>query len=168
MCLAIPARIIAIDPATDTATVALGAVTKEFSLALMEDAAVGDYVLVHVGYALNRISAEEAEQTLALMREAGVLEAAGHAADGMKYVDEFRDQDLARGLAAAIAAAADPGRHYRLMEFCGGHTHAIFRYGVAGPDAAQCALHPWPRLPGLRPAHGAHRPRHRAGRPAMA
>ncbi|TWB23756.1 hydrogenase expression/formation protein HypD [Nitrospirillum amazonense] len=48
----------------------------------------------------------------------------------MKYVDEFRDRDLARTLAAAIAAAVDPARDYNFMEFCGGHTHAIFRYGV--------------------------------------
>ncbi|MBB6252110.1 hydrogenase formation protein HypD [Nitrospirillum iridis] len=48
----------------------------------------------------------------------------------MKYVDEFRDRDLARTLAAAIAVAADPARDYNFMEFCGGHTHAIFRYGV--------------------------------------
>jgi hydrogenase expression/formation protein HypD len=50
----------------------------------------------------------------------------------MRYIDEFRDQAVARGLADAIAAAVEPGREYRLMEFCGGHTHAIFRYGV--PD----------------------------------
>ncbi|KAA1189681.1 hydrogenase formation protein HypD [Pseudohalioglobus sediminis] len=50
----------------------------------------------------------------------------------MKYVDEFRDGERARGLARALHAEADPGRHYRLMEFCGGHTHAVFRYGV--PD----------------------------------
>lgn len=50
----------------------------------------------------------------------------------MKYVDEFRDPDLARGLAAAIAGAVAPGRRYHLMEFCGGHTHAIARYGI--PD----------------------------------
>lgn len=50
----------------------------------------------------------------------------------MKYVDEFRDKEQARKIAAAIAREADPDRHYRLMEFCGGHTHAIFRYGV--PD----------------------------------
>lgn len=73
MCLAIPARIVDVDTATDTATVALGAVTKHVSLALVDDAAPGDYVLVHVGYALNRISEEEAEHTLALMREAGAL-----------------------------------------------------------------------------------------------
>jgi hydrogenase expression/formation protein HypC len=73
MCLAIPARITAIDPTGQTATVAVGAVTKECSLALIEDAAVGDYCLIHVGYALNRISAEEAAETLDLMRQAGVL-----------------------------------------------------------------------------------------------
>ncbi len=48
----------------------------------------------------------------------------------MKFVDEFRDGELARGLAAAIARAVEPGRRYHLMEFCGGHTHAIARYGV--------------------------------------
>ncbi len=50
----------------------------------------------------------------------------------MKYVDEFRDGQRARGLASALRAEADPGRLYRLMEFCGGHTHAVFRHGV--PD----------------------------------
>jgi hydrogenase expression/formation protein HypC len=73
MCLAIPARITAIDPTGQMATVAIGAVTKECSLALIEDASVGDFVLIHVGYALNRLSAEEAQETLDLMRQAGVL-----------------------------------------------------------------------------------------------
>jgi hydrogenase expression/formation protein HypD len=40
----------------------------------------------------------------------------------MKYVDEFRNADLARGLARAIAQAVAPGHRYNLMEFCGGHT----------------------------------------------
>ncbi len=48
----------------------------------------------------------------------------------MKFVDEFRDNSLARMLAAKIAAEVRPNKRYRLMEFCGGHTHAIFRYGV--------------------------------------
>lgn len=48
----------------------------------------------------------------------------------MKYVEEFRDRALAENLAAAIRAEADPARDYNFMEFCGGHTHAIFRYGV--------------------------------------
>lgn len=50
----------------------------------------------------------------------------------MKYVDEFRDGEVARKLAAAIAAEVETGRRYNFMEFCGGHTHAISRYGV--PD----------------------------------
>jgi len=69
----------------------------------------------------------------------------------MKYVDEFRDAALARGIAQAIAHAADPARAYRLMEFCGGHTHAIARYGVQdllpknvrmihGPGCPVCVL----------------------------
>jgi hydrogenase expression/formation protein HypD len=55
----------------------------------------------------------------------------------MKYVDEFRDAHLARGLAARIAATVQPGRGYGFMEFCGGHTHAISRHGIADllPDA---------------------------------
>ncbi|MDO8274561.1 MAG: hydrogenase formation protein HypD, partial [Serpentinimonas sp.] len=48
----------------------------------------------------------------------------------MKHIDEFRDGALARRIAARIAAAADPARNYSFMEFCGGHTHAISRYGV--------------------------------------
>jgi hydrogenase expression/formation protein HypD len=50
----------------------------------------------------------------------------------MKYVDEFRDGEVAKGLASAIAAEVRPDRRYNFMEFCGGHTHAISRYGV--PD----------------------------------
>ena len=73
MCLAIPAKVIAIDTASDMATVALGEVHKDISLALVSDVAVDDYVLVHVGYALNKISQEEAQHTLELFAQAGVL-----------------------------------------------------------------------------------------------
>ncbi len=73
MCLAVPARVVAVDAATDAATIALGEVKKEISLALVDDVAVDDFVLIHVGYALNKISAEEAERTLELMREAGIV-----------------------------------------------------------------------------------------------
>jgi len=72
MCLALPARVVAVDDAHAAATVAYGALTKEISLALVDGVEVNDYVLVHVGYALNRISTEEAEQTLALFAEAGL------------------------------------------------------------------------------------------------
>ncbi len=50
----------------------------------------------------------------------------------MKYIDEFRDGELAQNIAANIRLEADINRQYSFMEFCGGHTHAIARYGV--PD----------------------------------
>ena len=72
MCLAIPAQVVTIDQATDMAMVSLGEVRKEVSLALVDDVAVGDFVLIHVGYALNKLSPEEAERTLQLFAEAGL------------------------------------------------------------------------------------------------
>ncbi len=74
MCLALPAKVVAIDEATDMATVALGEVKKEISLALVEDVQLGDFVLIHVGYALNKVSPEEAELTLQLFAEAGLMD----------------------------------------------------------------------------------------------
>jgi len=68
MCLAIPARIEQLT-AADSAIVNLGGVRKEVSLALVEDVAVGDYVIVHVGYALQILDQEEAERTLAMFAE---------------------------------------------------------------------------------------------------
>ena len=69
----------------------------------------------------------------------------------MKYIDEFRSGELAAGLAAAMRRDANPEREYRFMEFCGGHTHAISRYGIAdllppnvqmihGPGCPVCVL----------------------------
>jgi len=73
MCLAIPARVVEIQD-NDQAIVDLGGVRKDVSLALVEGVEVGDYVIVHVGYALTRLDPEEAEKTLALMAEAGLTE----------------------------------------------------------------------------------------------
>lgn len=71
MCLALPARVVALTgPAT--ARIDLAGVQKEISLDLVEGIAVGDYVIVHVGYALTRLDADEAERTLALFAEAGL------------------------------------------------------------------------------------------------
>jgi hydrogenase expression/formation protein HypC len=74
MCLALPAKVVAIDTGTDMATVALGEVKKDVSLALVEDVQVDDFVLIHVGYALNKVSQEEAERTLQLFAEAGLTD----------------------------------------------------------------------------------------------
>lgn len=72
MCLALPAQITAIDSNSNTASVSVDNVKVEVSLALVDDVQVGDYVLVHVGYALNKIDEEEALKTLALFAEAGL------------------------------------------------------------------------------------------------
>ncbi|PCK77486.1 hydrogenase formation protein HypD [Rhizobium sophoriradicis] len=69
----------------------------------------------------------------------------------MKYIDEYRDGRLAKDIARQIAARADPARSYHFMEFCGGHTHAISRYGlenllppnvtmIHGPGCPVCVL----------------------------
>jgi hydrogenase expression/formation protein HypD len=69
----------------------------------------------------------------------------------MKYVDEYRDPALARGLAAEIASLVTPGEVVRVMEVCGGHTHAIYRHGleellppevelVHGPGCPVCVI----------------------------
>jgi len=69
----------------------------------------------------------------------------------MKHLDEYRDRNLARGLALRIAQEAQADRAYSLMEFCGGHTHAISRYGIEdllpenirlihGPGCPVCVL----------------------------
>jgi len=72
MCLAIPALVSELLPG-DMAKVSLDGVTKEISIAMVEDVRPGDYVIIHVGYALSKIDAEEAEKTLALLAEAGAL-----------------------------------------------------------------------------------------------
>ena len=69
MCLAIPAEVVEITDDLQTATVSLDGVRKDVSLALLTDVAIGDFVLVHVGYALNKISPDEAQRTLELMSE---------------------------------------------------------------------------------------------------
>ena len=65
MCLAIPARVVELR-AGDQAIIDLGGVRKDVSLALVEGVAAGDYVIVHVGYALQKVDPEEAQRTLAL------------------------------------------------------------------------------------------------------
>jgi hydrogenase expression/formation protein HypC len=69
MCLAIPALVTELLP-DGMAQVSLDGVSKVISLALVDDVAVGDYVILHVGYALTRLDAAEAERTLELLDEA--------------------------------------------------------------------------------------------------
>ena len=145
MCLAIPARVIELLP-DEMARVSLDGVVVKRSVALVEDVAIGDYVVLHVGYALAKIDEDEA------YAHAGAAARSGFARSRrMKHVDEYRDGELARDLARRIAAEARADRSYRFMEFCGGHTHAISRYGVEdllpanirmihGPGCPVCVL----------------------------
>ncbi len=71
MCLAIPTRVVELLP-DNQAVVDLGGVRKAVSIELLDEVAVGDYVIIHVGYALTRLDPEEAAQTLALIAEAGI------------------------------------------------------------------------------------------------
>ena len=72
MYIALPAKVLSIDKEAETAIVALGPVKKEISPPRSSmRSAPGDYVLIHVGYALHKVSPEEAERTLAMIREAG-------------------------------------------------------------------------------------------------
>ncbi|MEV0662389.1 hydrogenase formation protein HypD [Actinomadura luteofluorescens] len=69
----------------------------------------------------------------------------------MRFVDEYRDAERARALAASITALCEPGRHYKFMEVCGGHTHTIYKHGledylpesislVHGPGCPVCVI----------------------------
>ena len=68
MCLAIPAQVVEIS-GNETAVVELGGIRKAISTALLDEVAVGDYVIVHVGYALELLNVAEAEETLRLFAE---------------------------------------------------------------------------------------------------
>jgi hydrogenase expression/formation protein HypC len=72
MCLAVPARITEVLPG-GLAKAEVGGIAKEVNLCLVEEITVGDFVIVHVGFALAKLEPQEAEATLALFAEAGVL-----------------------------------------------------------------------------------------------
>lgn len=79
MCLAIPAQVIELVD-IEHAMVDMGGVRKTISTTLVDDLQIGDYVIVHVGYALNRLDPEEAAETLRLIAE--FSEVAGHEISG--------------------------------------------------------------------------------------
>lgn len=83
MCLALPARVISLDASGQSGQVDLGGVRKTVSFALLDEVALGDHVIVHVGYALSHLDPEEAAHTLALFAEL----AAHHA----NHADEATD-----------------------------------------------------------------------------
>ena len=76
MCLAIPARVVEINGGeqADLGVVDLGGVRREVSLALVDNVSIGDYVIIHVGYALTKLDPTEAAKTLALFEELCAVE----------------------------------------------------------------------------------------------
>jgi hydrogenase expression/formation protein HypC len=76
MCLALPAQVVHLGADAETAIVDLGGVRKTISVALMPEARVGDYVIVHVGHAIGRVDPDEAARTLALFAELARADAA--------------------------------------------------------------------------------------------
>ena len=205
-CLAIPGQVIElVDEANRLAQVDVAGVRRNVNVGLLDGddggAKPGDWVLIHVGFALSKVDEEEAHATLRpaaadgrrvragargpegerrssdrrLRRRATASPAPTRACRcgssrcaagstalcegdvevmtdlvgavepgdellvhagvalarlGVRYVDEFRDAELGRALATEIVATVEPGRHYKVMEVCGGHTHTIYKYGV--------------------------------------
>jgi hydrogenase expression/formation protein HypC len=77
VCLAIPGKILEIQEAGPlrSARVQFGGIVRQVSLDFVPEAGLGDYVMVHVGFAISRVDAEEAERTYKLLEEMGALEA---------------------------------------------------------------------------------------------
>ncbi len=72
MCLAVPGRIVEIvDQTQQIAKVEVGGVRRNISVALLDDVKVGDWVLIHVGFAIQKVDEEEALQTLAFLHQLG-------------------------------------------------------------------------------------------------
>ncbi len=71
MCLGIPGKVISLDKESDIAEVDFGGVSRIVSMQLCSDAEIGDYVLVHVGFAIQKLDKEDAEITLEIFRELG-------------------------------------------------------------------------------------------------
>ena len=83
MCLALPALVVQLC-GDDQAVVDLGGVRKQVSVALVPEARLGDYVIVHVGHAIGLIDPEEAERTLALFGELAAFETGKAAQEGAR------------------------------------------------------------------------------------
>ncbi len=184
MCLAIPGKIVElVEGQNEVGVVEVAGVRRKVQLGLLaEDMPVkGDWVLIHVGFAMSKISESDAAEQMRLLSMLGEMDQAmeevrGYGLDErseyrrdrvgiaaqlvkalrprrltMRYVDEFRDPELITKAAEEIRRLADPARHYRIMEVCGGHTHAIYRFGlkdilpenielIHGPGCPVCVL----------------------------
>ena len=117
MCLAIPGKIASIsgdDPLMRTGKVDFGGILKEVSLAYVPEAKVGDYVIVHVGFALSRVDEDEAQKVFEYLRaDGGARRIEGGRA--VKYLDEYRDARTraANSRAKSTASRRGPGTSWK-------------------------------------------------------
>ncbi|MEU3047871.1 MULTISPECIES: HypC/HybG/HupF family hydrogenase formation chaperone [unclassified Streptomyces] len=102
MCLAVPGRVLGIEERDGTrmATVDFGGVVKEVCLEYLPDLKVGEYAIVHVGFALQRLDEESARQTLALFENLGLLQE--------EFGDPWENARAEAGLTGGPAPAAHP------------------------------------------------------------
>ena len=84
----------------------------------------------------------------------------------MRFVDEFRDAELGAAVARDLLSVVEPGRRYKLMEVCGGHTHSIYKFAIDDLLPAERRARPRPRVPGVRDPDGPRRRRDRGRRAA--
>jgi hydrogenase expression/formation protein HypC len=92
MCLAVPGKILAIEETKDSRVgrVQFGGITRPVQLDFVPEAVVGDYVVTHVGFAISRVDAEEADRTFRILRDMGLLEG-----EGLDSKEESKGQDQA-------------------------------------------------------------------------
>ena len=114
MCLAVPGRIVTIestDPLLRAGRVDFGGIVKEVNLAYVPEARVGDYVLVHVGFAISVIDEDEADHVFEYLQADGRARGArAERRSSMKYLDEYRDAEAAVRLRARHRPASPRGR----------------------------------------------------------
>jgi hypothetical protein len=114
--------------------VSFGGITKSVCLACVPEAEVGDYVVVHVGFAIAVVDEAEAGAHPRVPARAGragrtsKLPNPGEGGHAMKYVDEYRNEADAKKLLGAIRARVT--RPWTLMEICGGQTHTFVKFGI--------------------------------------
>ena len=148
MCLAIPGKLMEIAPDAQGVLMGkanFGGIVKQVCLEYTPEVVVGDYVLVHVGFALSKVDEEEAARTYKALEELqlGELDVrmwmipidpfadrrrrkSGNAS--MKFLDEYRSEELAQKIVGEIKRTVT--RPWVLMEVCGGQTHSIVKYGI--------------------------------------
>ena len=162
MCLGVPGKVIEIyeTDGLKMGKVDFGGVVRETCLAYVPEIEVGEYTVIHVGFAISQLSEEEAQATLEILKElADLEEELGPEPDGadagMKYIDEYRDADLVRKTAAEIGRTVT--RPWTIMEICGGQTHAIMHFRHRPTAAPGDRAGSWSGLPGMCNAVGTDR-----------